>query len=610
MASQKLLPLATLGTFMLGASVGCSGTIIAPDNGSSGSGANGSGSGNGSSGNGSGNGNGNLPGGTGNGSPGTGSSTPPGGTTPPGGIIPPGGGSVGSGSTTPADPNTAGTMPLLRMTRREYNNTVRDLLLDTSNPADAFPLDRESEFLFRRAGLVSSQDLETMRDAAQTIAAGIESKAQSLAPCAAGADETACAKKFVTSFGLRTFRRPLSTDDTDRLMTLYQTGRGTLALTYAGGIRLLVEGMLQSPSFFYHWELGNSAPTLEGALIRLNAYETASRMSYFIWGSMPDQALFDAAAGNKLGTVAELEAQATRMLADGKARDTVAAFADEWLNLDQINDRPKDPAVYPEFKDDLKAAMASEMRAFIAGVVTDGDSRLSSLLMATSTFVNQPLAAVYGLSGVTGTAMKPMTLSATERAGLLTRAEFLTVTGSTDGSHPVKRGRRIYERLLCGQLPPPPNDVPPAQPASAGGTTRERFEAHDKNPCTGACHGIMDGLGYGFEHYDGIGRYRTTDNGGPVDSRGKVDLDGGSHDFADARELSQLLAASPTVARCFATQWLRYTFKRIETESDRASLDAVTAALGRGNSIKDMLVGIVGTKSFRYRTPSNGEKLQ
>jgi hypothetical protein len=575
MARQTFLPLATLGTFMISAAVGCSGTI--------------------------------TPGTTG----GTGS-TQPGGTDPGGGSTTPGGGSTtpGGGSTTPGDPNTAGTMPLLRMTHREYNNTIRDLLNDTSNPADAFPLDRESEFLFRRAGLVSQQDLETMRDAAQTIAAGVESKAQSLAPCATGGDETACARKFVTSFGLRAFRRPLTTAEIDNAMALYQAGRGALSLTYAGGVRLLVEGFLQSPSFLYHWELGNSLPSLEGSLVRLNAYETASRLSYFLWASMPDQTLLDAAGANKLGTVAELQAQAKRMLADPKARDTVSAFADEWLNLDQIAERPKDPAVYPEFKDDLKAAMTAEVRSFISGIVSDGDGRLSSLLMATSSFVNQPLAAVYGLTGVTGTTMKPMSLDSGQRAGLLTRAGFLTVTGATDGSNPVKRGRRVYERLMCGVLPAPPADVPPAAGAAAGGTTRERFENHDKNPCTGACHSVMDKLGFAFEHYDGIGKYRTTDNGGNVDSTGAIDLDGSAHSFSDARDLSRQLASSPTVARCFATQWLRYAFKRLDTEADRASIDTMTAALNQTNSITDMLVGVVGTKSFRYRTPATGEKLQ
>jgi hypothetical protein len=211
---------------------------------------------------------------------------------------------------------------------------------------------------------------------------------------------------------------------------------------------------------------------------------------------------------------------------------------------------------------------------------------------------------------VTGADLKPAMLDASQRAGLLTRAGFLTVTGATDGSHPSKRGRRVYERLLCGELPPPPPVVPPPKPASAGGTTRQRFEEHDTNPCAGACHEIMDKIGFAFENFDGIGKYRTTDNGGAVDATGSIELDGSRQPFANALELSAMLAKSPTVASCFARQWLRYAFKRTDTEGDRASLEGITTSFMKANSIADLLVSVAGSRSFRYRTPGNGEKLQ
>jgi hypothetical protein len=510
--------------------------------------------------------------------------------------------------TTPGDPNAAGLKPMLRLTNREYNNTVRDLLGVTTRPAETFPTDRDSEFLYARAGVVTGADYETIATAAEGIAAGAASKIPMLAPCTG--DEAACARDFITKFGLRAYRRPLVQQESDRLFALYQDGRTNQALDYAGAIGLLIEGMLQSPAFLYHWELGYSAPIVEGKVIRLNPYETASRLSYFLWGSMPDADLFAAAAGNKLGTPAEIEAQARRMLGDARAKETVTTFAGAWINLDQITTRPKDQAVYPEWQDDLKNAMDAEVRSFITSVVFDGDGRFDSLLTATNSFLNAPLAAVYGTSGVTGTTMKPMTLDGAQRAGLLTRAGFLTVTGAADGSHPVKRGRRVYERFLCGELPPPPADVPPAKPASAGGTTRERYEEHDKNACTGACHVLMDPIGYSFEHYDGIGKYRNMDNGGVVNSSGSINIDGADKKFADARELSQILAKSPEVARCFATQWLRFAFQRKDTEEDRFSLDAATQTFGKGNLVSDLLVGLAGSRTFRYRMPNAGEKLQ
>src|SRR6185436_20198938 len=185
----------------------------------------------------------------------------------------------------------------------------------------------------------------------------------------------------------------------------YQAGRTDVMLSYAGAIRLMVEGMLQSPAFLYHWELGNGAPIVEGQVVKLNHYEVASRLSYFVWGSMPDPTLFEAAAAGKLGTQQEIEAQARRLLADPRGKETVSSFAEEWLNLDQVAERPKDLMLYPEFKDDLKAAMTAELRSFIANIVFDGDGKLTSLLTATNTFVNAPLAAVYGMKGVQGTAL-------------------------------------------------------------------------------------------------------------------------------------------------------------------------------------------------------------
>jgi len=511
----------------------------------------------------------------------------------------------------PGDPNAAGPMPLRRMTRAEFNNTVRDLLGDTTSPANAFPLDRDPTFLFPVAGLVSLQDADTLKDAALALGKEAEAKATTLAPCPTGMAEDACAKSFIASFGLKAYRRPLASDEADRLFALYTTGRTTLALTYAGAVGLLVEGIIQTPTFLYHWELGNGAPTVEGKVVRLNPYETASRLSYFIYNSMPDQALFDAAAGNQLSTPAALEAQVRRMMADPKGVGTVANFIDEWLNLDQVADRPKDPNVYPQFNDDLKAAMAAETHALVASVLS-GDQKLSSLLTQTASTVNQSLAAVYGVSGVKGTAMMPTTLNSAQRSGLLTRADFLTVTGATDGSHPVKRGRRIYERFFCGVLPPPPNVIPAVATAasSVGRTTRQRFEDHDKNPCSTACHSLMDPLGFFFENYDGIGQYRTMDNGGMVDASSSITLDGVKHTYNNAIELSQALSTSSDVGNCFSTQWFRYAFKRAETDADQASINTVASAFKKTNSIVDAMVGVAVSRSFSYRSPATGEMLQ
>jgi Protein of unknown function (DUF1588)/Protein of unknown function (DUF1585)/Protein of unknown function (DUF1592) len=284
---------------------------------------------------------------------------------------------------------------------------------------------------------------------------------------------------------------------------------------------------------------------------------------------------------------------------------TVAAFFDEWLGLEELPERPKDASVYPEFGEPLATAMLDENHGFIGSVLFGGDGTFTSLMTGTSANVSASLAPLYGAqSGA-------MSLDPTQRAGLMTRVGFLTLTGSPTGSHPVKRGRKVYERFLCGVLPPPPNNVPAAKPASAGGTTRQRFEEHDQNPCAQGCHTLMDPLGFPFEHYDGIGRYRTEDNGLPVNSVTTVNLDGGTHTVADAVELSKLLAESPTAQGCFTAQWARYAMLRDLTDADRYSLQSAQSVfIKNGLKVPEMLVSVATSRSFLYRSLAEGEARQ
>jgi Protein of unknown function (DUF1592)/Protein of unknown function (DUF1588)/Protein of unknown function (DUF1595)/Protein of unknown function (DUF1585)/Protein of unknown function (DUF1587) len=513
---------------------------------------------------------------------------------------------------TPADPNAAGPLPLRRLTRREYNNTVRDLLGDTSRPADSFPVDRDGEFTFRRAGLVAAVDASRIGGAAEALANLPDAKLATILPCmpAAAGEEEGCARTFITNFGQRAYRRPLNNEEIDRHFKLYRDARGAAQLDFRGAIRLLVEAMLQSPNFLYHWELDPGAAATEGKVVRLGPYQMASRLSYALWGSMPDEKLFEAAAKNQLGSEADIEGQVSRMLGDAKARETMLTFFEEWFGFDELADRPKDPKIYPEWKDDLKAAMAGELRAFIDHVVFDGDGKLETLLGANFSFVNQVLAGVYGKTGVTGTQLARTELDPKQRGGLLTLSGWLTLTGAVDGSHPVQRGKMIYERLLCGVLPPPPPDVPEPKAPAPGLTTRERFAEHGQSACAQGCHQHIDALGFAFEHYDGLGKYREMDAGKPVDASGTVNLDGAPKSFNNARELSQLLAGSSEARRCLVTQMARFALGRHDVEADRASIDASLNGFEEsGHSLRGLLTAITKSRTFRYRTPPTDEVL-
>jgi hypothetical protein len=320
--------------------------------------------------------------------------------------------------------------------------------------------------------------------------------------------------------------------------------------------------------------------------------------------------LLDAAAAGKLTEDVDIAAQVDRLLALPNARESVSSFFADWLKMsgEAIAARDKDQQIYPEFQAELQAAMAQETEKFVSSVVFEGDGTLQSLLTSSATQLNAPLAKLYGVAGVTGNGFMPTSLNTVQRSGLLTRAAFLSVTGAADGSNPVKRGKRIFQGLLCKELLPPAGVViPPAPAASTGGTTRERFQRHEENSCAG-CHKLLDPLGFAFENYDGIGRFRDMDNGAPVNAASVTNLDGVDVAFNNGVELSAALAKSDEVRACFATHWVRYALDRMETDYDAPTLTAAVAAFKAGNySVPALLKGVAAARSFRNRTLAEGE---
>ncbi len=520
-------------------------------------------------------------------------------------------GSAGGAGAAAGDPNAAGPMPMLRLTNREYNNTVRDLLGDTTQPANQFASDIDPTFEFRRAGDVAVQDATLLRTAAEGLAMAATPKlvVGQLLPCdPASTGEPACAAKFISTFGQRAFRRPVATDEATRLTALYTTARTTLGLSFADAIDVVLEAMLQAPQFLYHWELAANDPLIhEGSVIRISPYQIASRLSYFIWGSMPDDTLLAAAASGQLDAAAGVMTQARRLLADPRAKDTVASFFSDWIALDGLAARTKDTTVYASYTPAVMQAMLDETSAFVQNVAFGGDGRLATFLGAPYSYLDGALATEYGVQA-TGTTLVKTSLDPTQRAGFMTQGSFLALTGNADGSNPVRRGKFVYTKLLCNQMPPPPANVPPPAPASAGGTTRQRFETHDQNACAKGCHTLMDPIGFAFENYDGIGQWRTMDNGLPVDATGSITLDGKSQTFNDAIGLTALLAQSPQVRSCFAGEWSRYALARVDTPADAASLQTTASAFaGDAASLQDLIAAVATMRSFRYRSLSPGE---
>jgi len=525
-------------------------------------------------------------------------------------------GAGGTAVVAPPDPTAAGLLPLRRLTSREYVNTMRDLLTDTTSvAADDVPGEADdisnNAFPFRQPTPIGTTDASNLQAAAELLAKNVATRLSTVLPCtpANAAAEAGCASQFITSFGLKAYRRPLATAEVTSLTALYQAARTTLALDFNGAIDVLIEAMLQSPAFLYHWEVDPVATVRDGAVVQLGNYQVANRLSYFLWGSMPDTMLFAAAAAGQLATPEGIETQARRMLTDAKAQDMVADFVEDLLDTNTLTLRPKDPAIYAMWNPDLITAMQTEVRTFATTNIL-GTGRLVDLLTSKTSSANQALAAIYGVTGVTGTAPKTVTFDASQRGGLLTLAGFLAVNGVSNGSSPILRGHAVLSRLMCGVVPDPPANVPAPKPPAPGLTTRQRFEEHDKNACTGTCHKVMDPIGFGFEHYDGIGRFRTTDQNLPVDSSGAIPLDGQMHTFADAVALGNIMAASAEVHSCLARQVMRYALNRWDTAADAYSIATARDAFQAGGlDIRTLLAKVATTRTFRFRMPAAGEVL-
>jgi hypothetical protein len=497
-----------------------------------------------------------------------------------------------------------------RVTRLEYNNTVRDLLGDTSGVANGFPTEEKRLGFDNNADALSVSPVlaEQYMLAAETLSANaVASNLGQLVPCDPAADGVdACGQQFIATFGRRAFRRPLTPDDVALLTTVFDAGKST---DFATGVRLVIATALQTPQFLYRVEFG-VAPARGQTAVKLDDWEMASRLSYLLWNTMPDDTLFAAAEAGRLTAAADVDAQVERMLADPRARGVVADFNTQWLRIAEFDTAEKDGAVFPAFNAGIAALMHQETARFMDYVTWDGDGDLGAMFTAPFTFVNGPLAQYYGIPGVTGSAFVQTPVADQHRAGVLTQGGILSLLGKANQTSPVHRGKFVREQLLCTDLPPPPADLVIKPPElSATLTTRERFSQHAADNACAGCHHLMDPIGLGFESFDGAGVFRATENGQPVDSTGNVLESDVAGPFDGAIELQAKLAASDQVRACVATKWFRYGYGRGETDGDACSLGTIKSKFAAGGyKMRDLLRALTQTNAFLYRqvTPAAG----
>ncbi len=519
----------------------------------------------------------------------------------------------GCHSDTPAaDDAQVGPSPLRRLSNDEYLNALHDLFPTLHPPLPKLPNDTLVAGFENAAEAQKPSDVRIARyetianlyaEGATTDAAAV----RALVGCewATPSQATDCSSRFLTTTGSRLFRRPMDAAERDRFTQSFRSWQE--AIDFEAAVRLTLSAMLQSPQFLYR---GEPAPprALKGAVVTVEPYAMASRLSFFLWESVPDELLLEAASHDALHTTEQVKAQAQRMLRDDRARRVLWSFHRQWLGLDRILEAEhlvRTPEIDPSWSAASQLSAAKESRLFVENILMQGGS-FRELLTSRRAWVDGEMARIYGMaSPADGSAWSETSLPDTERAGLLTRAAFLAAYSHRGGTSPPLRGNGIQLRVLCELPQSPPMGVDLSQPKPAPGqgpqTNRMLFEARTSPAACRGCHVGLNGFGFGLESYSASAAYQSTDHGLSVDPRGKINGTDVDRVFNGGIELSSALAESRVVRRCVTGQWVRYALGRAPVDVEMPVVEALTNAFMETGSVKALLTDIVSAPSFRLR---------
>jgi hypothetical protein len=511
-----------------------------------------------------------------------------------------------------------GRVTIRRLNRAEYNNTIRDLVGIDFHPAEDFPGDDVGYGFDNMGDVLSLSPLlfEKYLTAAETLVSRAltdPAARRRILTCqpadfksdASGAAEDRCARKILEAFAGRAYRRPVHPGELDRLVGFVQMARSD-GDGFDIGMRLALEAILTSPHFLFRVEQ-DRRPNDPTAVHAISEYELATRLSYFLWSTMPDDGLFELARKQELRK--NLEGQVRHMLHDPKSRALTDNFADQWLQLRNLRNMAPDPGHYPAFDPALRAAMQKETELFFEAVLKENRSILD-FIDADFTFLNERLARHYGIPGVQGDAFRRVPLSAGVRGGLLTQASILTITSNPTRTSPVKRGKWILENILGTPPPPPPPDVPELKEGKdvvLSGTLRQRMEQHRANTMCASCHQRMDPLGFAFENFDGIGAWRDKDGAFPIDASGTLP---NGQTFQGPAQLKGILKNQrEAFCRCLTEKMLTYALGRGMETYDKCTVDHIVAVLAKSNyQFSTLIVEVVRSDPFQMRRGKKGDK--
>lgn len=506
-----------------------------------------------------------------------------------------------------------GRVTLRRLNRVEYNHTMRDLTGVDLRPADDFPMDDIGygfdnigdvlslpPVLFEKYLAAAGKVLDAAVVTGDSPPSETHRRIFFVEPAAPTPEaRLAAARAIVGEFARRAYRRPVKADEVEGLLRLYAAAQAD-GDDFEESVKLALHTVLVSPHFLFREEL-QPEPGNADAVHPVSEFALASRLSYFLWSTMPDETLFHLA--ERGGLRAQLEAQVRRMLTDPRASAVTAHFASQWLQFRTLDVVAPDRREFPGFDDALRTAMQRETELFFETILRE-DRSVLEFVDADWTFVNERLAQHYGLPDVTGPEFRRVSLKGTSRGGVLTQGSFLTLTSNPTRTSPVKRGKWVLDNLLNTPPPPAPPDVPlleETRQARLKGTLRQRMEQHRADPLCASCHALMDPIGFGFENFDGIGAWREKDGDHPIDPAGQLAR---GEMFQGPAELKRILltARREEFLRCLASKMLTYALGRGLEHYDQCAVDGVVDAMRRdGYRFSSLVRGVVQSPPFQLR---------
>lgn len=501
-----------------------------------------------------------------------------------------------------------GRAPLRRMTRFEYSNTVRQLLGDATNPGNGLPPEELGN------GFGNSADAQSVSSplakAFLTVASDVAERATApaslatLVPCAAtatAANQDACARTFIEGFITKAYRRPVTPAEVDELLTLEK--ESAAGSTFAFGLGAVIAAVLQSPDFLYRIEAGTPDPANPG-LKRLTGPEMATRLSYMLWGSMPDETLVAASKAGTLQTAEGVLEQAKRLLADDKSHAVVRFFFDNLLPISILPLLDRNTKLFPTYSPEIAGYMREETQRFLEHAIYNGAGTWPGALTADYTFVNPPLAQFYGIPGVTTGDYQKVQLDTTKRLGFLLSAGLMTGTVTTNQSNPVLRGSFVVNKLLCHKISLPTDkkilDQVKVPEDTSGNTARERFSKHSTQAVCAGCHRNLDPIGFALENFDPVGLWRDQENGETINASSK--LPGSDVTVNGPVELVRQLALMEDAQTCFASHWFDFGYGRsMDATGDECTMANLNVAFKKsGYDVKQLLLDLTQTDAFLY----------